>query len=228
MLAMTEDSSLTQRAYVQLRADLISCRIEPGARLNIARLQQALGLSQAAVREALSRLTSEGLATIERNSGFRAAPVALDGYRELATACVTIELPLLRSAIKNGDLAWEGDLLSCYHIASRVLDKVVKGELPLDDYATHREKFHEKLFSASDNQWLRWCWSLIYAQNVRYRQTFRQLAGFEQGLNVDYRHFVDVVIKRDADEAERIWLDHFEKVTQFIEQSLEPKPRQVA
>src|ERR1700749_639902 len=83
---MTPDESLTHRAYVELRADLISCRLEPASRLNISRLQKKLGVSQAAVREALSRLTSEGLAVIERHSGFRAAPVSVSGYPGLAQA----------------------------------------------------------------------------------------------------------------------------------------------
>src|SRR3546814_18543883 len=80
---MTEDASITHRADIEIRAALISCRLAPSSRLNIAQLQREIGVSQAAVREALSRLTAEGLATIERNSGFRAAPISVQGYREL-------------------------------------------------------------------------------------------------------------------------------------------------
>ena len=123
--ATPDDLSVTHRAYVQLRADLISCRLLPGVRLNIAQLQRSLGLSQAAVREALSRLTSENLVIIERHSGFRAAPISTDGYADLAEACLVIEIPCLRSSIANGDLKWEGTLLATYHIASRVLERVV-------------------------------------------------------------------------------------------------------
>src|SRR3546814_4678072 len=68
VLPMTEDSSITHRAYIEIRAALISCRLAPSSRLNIAQLQREIGVSQAAVREALSRLTAQGLATIERNS----------------------------------------------------------------------------------------------------------------------------------------------------------------
>ena len=42
-------------------------------------MQTGLALSQAAVREALSRLTAEGLVEIERHRGFRVAPVSADG-----------------------------------------------------------------------------------------------------------------------------------------------------
>src|SRR5271167_4133379 len=106
------DSSLTHRAYTCLRSDLISCRLPPGSRLNVARLQKNLGVSQAAVREALSRLTAEGLAIIERNAGFRAAPISRTGFRDLTAACANTEVPCLRSALEQGDLEWEGQLLA--------------------------------------------------------------------------------------------------------------------
>jgi GntR family transcriptional regulator, carbon starvation induced regulator len=218
---MQEDSSLTNRAYVEIRRALISCRLAPGTRLSIAQLQRDVGVSQAAVREALSRLTAEGLAVIERNSGFRAAPVSVEGYRELATAVITIEVPLLRSSIENGDYAWEGALLSAYHVASRVLSEVEDGA-GMEAYVANREEFHRRLFSCCDNQWLLWSWSLLYAQQLRYRHTFAELARFERGLHADYRSFLDVVIRRDVDQAERIWREYHEKVADFIESHMNP------
>ena len=217
---MIEDSSLTQRAYVELRAGLVSCRLQPGERLNISQLQRRLGVSQAAVREALSRLTSEGLVIIERHSGFRAAPIFAMGYRELADACLTIEIPCLRRAIANGDLAWEGALLSTYHIASRMPQQVVAGEVSLDAYVAHREEFHRILFSACGNQWLISSWSMLYTQQLRFRHTFAELAQFECGLDAEYRKFLDVVMHRDADKAVELWTKNHDKVTAFIESNL--------
>lgn len=219
---MSDDLSITQRAYAEIRAALVSCRLAPGSRLKIAQLQRDIGVSQAAVREALSRLTAEGLATIERNSGFRAAPIYAGGYRELADACIMIEVPLLRSSIANGDYKWEGALLSSYHIASRVLAEVGEDAISMDSYVEHREQFHRHLFSACDNQWLLWSWSLLYTQQLRYRHTFRELARFERGLHDDYRQFLDVVIERDVDRAVELWCENHEKVVRFIEANLHP------
>ena len=223
--ATGEDQSITHRAYVQIRAALLACRLKPGSRLKIAQLQRDLDISQAAAREALSRLAAEGLVTIERNSGFRAVPISADGYRELADACLTIELPLLRSSIARGDFAWEGALLSTYHIASRVLAQMGEDDISMDAYVRHREDFHLMLFSRCDNQWLLRAWSLLYAQQVRYRHTFRELARYERGLAADYRQFLDAVIERRADEAEALWRANHDKVVAFIESSLDhPAP----
>lgn len=220
---MPEDSSLTHKAYVEIRAALISCQFVPGARLSIAQLQRDIGASQAAVREALSRLTAEGLATIERNSGFRAAPIAADGYRELADAVVAIEVPLLRSSMARGDYAWEGALVSAYHIASRVLAGAGDG-IGLSDYVVNRQEFHRQLFSACDNQWLLWAWSLLYTQQLRFRHSFAELARFERGLHEDYRTFLEVVIDRDVEQAVALWEANHAKVVAFIEAHLRQSP----
>ncbi|NJO35124.1 MAG: GntR family transcriptional regulator [Rhodospirillales bacterium] len=215
-----EHQSITNRAYVEIRSALISCRLKPGSRLKVVQLQRDLDVSQAAVREGLSRLAAEGLVTMERNSGFRAAPVSAEGYRELADACLTIELPLLCSSIKNSDFEWEGAMLSAYHVASRVLAHVNDDASSMDAYVRHREEFHRTLFSKCDNQWLLWSWSLLYTQQLRYRHTFRQLAEYERGLHEDYRQFLDAVIEHDVKTAVALWCENHEKVAQFIESTV--------
>ena len=67
-------ASLTQRAYDQLREALLDCRFEPGEPLRIGELCKRLDASQGAVREALSRLTSEGLVEARPQRGFRVTP----------------------------------------------------------------------------------------------------------------------------------------------------------
>ena len=164
---MKEDDSQTHRAYMEIRAALISCRLAPGSRLNIVRLQREIGASQAAVREALSRLTAEGFVVIERNSGFRAAPISMDGYRELADAVLALEEILLRA------------------------------------------------------------WSQLYAQQLRYRQVFADLARFERGLHADYRDYLEAVIDRDVERALRLWRANHDKIVKFIEGQLAVAPASV-
>ncbi len=95
------DVSLSEQAYVTLRRELISCRLKPGSRTNISSLRNRFSLSQAAVREALSRLNGEGLVMTERNRGFVVAPVSLGGYRHLVEATLVVELPCIRASIEN-------------------------------------------------------------------------------------------------------------------------------
>jgi DNA-binding GntR family transcriptional regulator len=65
-----KSTSLTMQAYNQIRGDILACRLPPGRKLNISEICARLGVSLGAVREALSRLTSEGLVEAEPNKVF--------------------------------------------------------------------------------------------------------------------------------------------------------------
>jgi DNA-binding GntR family transcriptional regulator len=214
---MIDDSSITQKAYLQLKSDLVACRLTPGKRINISQIQRETAFSQAAVREALSRLASEGLVDIERNAGFKASPISRTGFRELSEASMTIEIPCLRIAIENGDLEWEGKLVATYHMSSKMLTEVVSGREELDKYTAHREAFYDALLAPCDNKWLLKSWKTLYIQQMRYRHTFRKLAEYESSLTDYYKNFIDAILERDVERAVTLCLDKYEKVIAFVE-----------
>lgn len=69
--------SVVELAYARIRAMLVDGEIVPGARLGQVELAEQLGISRTPVREALRRLTGEGLAEFVPNRGFRAASPSL-------------------------------------------------------------------------------------------------------------------------------------------------------
>src|ERR1041385_4027740 len=111
-IAREASVNLTQRAYEDLRADILSCRIPPGAKLKIQDLCTQFSVSLGAIREALSRLTSEGLVTAEPQRGFRAAPISAEDLQDLTRTRIQIETLCIRRAIEVGDVAWESQLVA--------------------------------------------------------------------------------------------------------------------
>lgn len=226
-----EDSSITGRAYRTIRDRIIRCELVPGSRLNITWLQAQFSLSQAAVREALSRLTAEGLVEIERNRGFRVAPVSIGGFRELARACIAVEVQCLASAIQNGDLEWELRVVSAYHRSFRTLEQVIAGHKDVDAFSTERMAFYEIMLEPCDNKWLLWAWRLLYAQFIRYRHVYRSLAKFESEMNAKHQEGLDVILRRDAALATTSALQNCELMIDFIERemaagNIAPQPEQ--
>jgi len=217
---MTDNTSVTDRAYRILKADLISCRLRPGERLTISQLQNDHALSQAAVREALSRLTAEGLVEIERNRGFRAAPVSASGFRDLTEACLTVEIPCLRSSIQHGDTEWELNLVATYHRALHTLELVAAGKEDVEAYARMRLAFYEALLGACANPWLIWSWRLLYAQNMRYRHLYMPLAHYELELNPEHESIMQAVLARDSERAVALSISNYEKISSFIEKQI--------
>jgi DNA-binding GntR family transcriptional regulator len=70
--------SVVDRAYERIRALILDGEVLPGARLGQVELAEQLGISRTPVREALGRLTGEGLVEFLPNRGFRAAGLVID------------------------------------------------------------------------------------------------------------------------------------------------------
>lgn len=66
---MTDDLSQSAQAYRQLEEAIVTLKLKPGEALTEAALAQRLGLGRTPIREALQRLSLEGLLTIRPRLG---------------------------------------------------------------------------------------------------------------------------------------------------------------
>lgn len=78
----TTKMSKADMAYAWIRQHIISGELNPGDRLTLPTIAEALEISVVPVREAVRRLEAEGLATFERNIGARVARIDEKSYRD--------------------------------------------------------------------------------------------------------------------------------------------------
>src|SRR5271167_684333 len=109
-IPMKSMRSITEQVYVSLRSDLIACRIKPGSKLRTIELRKRFGHSLSAVREALSRLSADGLAVADPQRGFTAAPISAADLTALAEAHMGIEALCIQRALAVGGPAWQESL----------------------------------------------------------------------------------------------------------------------
>jgi DNA-binding GntR family transcriptional regulator len=81
----------TANAYRVIKRRLITLDIPAGALVTEAQLARDLQLSKTPVRDALTRLQSEGLVEVVGRHGYRAAPVTLKGTRDLMALRTLLE-----------------------------------------------------------------------------------------------------------------------------------------
>jgi len=209
--------SMTQAAYERLRADLLACRILPGERLITRDLCERFSVSLGAVREALARLTSEGLVTAEPQRGFRAVPISPADLSDLTLARVELETLCLRRAITHGDVAWETRLVAAAHHLSRTPPLAPDGPPRSNEAWTEAHAaFHAALVAGCGSYWLQHLQSLLYAQSERYR---RLSVPFERGArNVQQEHqaILEATLARDVDTAVQLLAEHLEKTTRIL------------
>ncbi|MBR0668382.1 FCD domain-containing protein [Roseomonas hellenica] len=210
-------ASLTQTAYERLRADLLACRLRPGERLRIADLCAALGVSLSAVREALSRLTAEGLVVAEPQRGFRAAPISVADLRDLTAARIEIETLCLRRAIASGDVGWEERLVAAHHRLSRTSARdPADPDRVAEPWAEAHGAYHEALVAGCGSPWLLRLRAILYAQSERYRRLSLPLARTERDLAREHREIMDATLARDADRAAALLTAHLQLTSAIL------------
>lgn len=203
-MARTENvnQSLTEAAYEALRSDILACRVPPGAKLNINEICDALSVSLSAVREALSRLTAEGLVVAEAHRGFRAAPVSAEDLRDLTSTRIEIEASCLRRAIELGDMDWEIGIVAAYHRLSRTPERVAGDEVRIpEEWAKAHKEFHAALVQACDSYWRLRLRNFLYDQTERYRHLSVPARREERNLADEHKAIMEATIARDGDRA---------------------------
>lgn len=78
-----DQTTATGRAYVRLKADVLTCRFAPGSMLYEGDLAEELGVSKTPVREALGMLVHEGLVQVRPRRGYVVTPVTLADVKEI-------------------------------------------------------------------------------------------------------------------------------------------------
>jgi GntR family carbon starvation induced transcriptional regulator len=210
--------SAISRVVSQLREDLISVVIEPGAKLRIASLAQKYEANPGAVREALSRLVSEGLVVAEDQKGFRASPVSATFLTDIMSTRVFVEVEALRRSIAFGDTDWEANVLAATHRLSKVqqLDPET-GAITAKWRNLHR-LYHHALIADCGSPTLLQLQSQLFSQTERYRclqGSLSQNGKIRDGDN-EHHQIAELVVARDFESASKALERHYNKTVQLL------------
>lgn len=211
----------SHRAYTQIRADILTCRLMPGTKLNIAALAGELDVSLGAVREALSMLQSEALVVSEPQRGYTVSPVSPKELADITEARIAIETLCLRTSIERGDLAWESRLVAAWHRLSRLSQSEVGREQHLSDvWSKAHADFHAELVGACGNDWLLRMRAMLYEQSERYRRMSVPLQTEKRDVPAEHKAIFDAVMERDIPRAVAALENHLRKTATIVRTSV--------
>ena len=91
----------TSTLYDRLREDLLSGRLKPGRKLQMRFLMDTYQAGQTPLREALNRLTTEGLVEPKEQRGFYVTPISRSELEELTKTRCWVEGLALRQAMSG-------------------------------------------------------------------------------------------------------------------------------
>jgi DNA-binding GntR family transcriptional regulator len=212
--AFTDGRNLSERAYDLIRRDVLNGVLIPGEKLQIEAVSDRYGIGVAPVREALNRLSSEGLVERKSQRGFFVAEISMAALEELVKTRIWLETLALRESIVHWNEEWEEKLVLCYHRLARTHRRLPAGagrELSEEWEARHKE-FHLLLLERCGSQWLIDFCSTMMDQAVRYRSLSMNVHPSllrREGAAAEHEALMQAVIERDADRACTLLADHY-------------------
>ena len=189
--------TLTDSVYTQIRTDIVDGTLEPDSKLRIEHLKKTYGVGATPIREALSRLSSDGFVHNEGQRGFRVSPISVADLEEITGLRILLELRALRESITNGDDDWEARLVTAFF-------RLTKAETNKDEdpavWEQRNSEFHEALLSACRSHWLLRFYRIIYDQHKRYRAISLEAVNLaRRNPHEEHQRIYDAALARDAD-----------------------------
>lgn len=167
------NGTLTEQVLVRLHEDIVNGHLPASKKLRVQDLSRRYGVGASPLREALSRLTSDGLVVAESNRGFRVAPLSLADFEDIVDNRRRVETLALTRSIRSGDDAWEGNLIAAFH-QLRKLEATYRPNAklvdPTRDWEKRHRAFHQALIAACPSPWLLHFDRLLVSQFDRYRR----------------------------------------------------------
>jgi DNA-binding GntR family transcriptional regulator len=181
----------------------------PDRKLKIEELQQLYGFSSSPLREALNRLSQEGLVSADTRRGFRVAPISYDDFADITHMRLLLDVDALRSAIAHGDVAWETNILSAFHRLERWEASLDEGPVVLNDAwsALHRD-FHLSLLSGCPSPRQFAASASLFDQSERYRRFSAQYRTVPRSKKREHNKLMEATLARDAEAACGLLTDH--------------------
>jgi DNA-binding GntR family transcriptional regulator len=200
-------TSIADRAYDRIRADIVFGRLKPGVRLRLDRLAAEYGASVSTLREILSRLSSEGLVVAEGQRGFRAAPVSPAGFEDVAAMRLLLETYALPLSFAAGDLEWESRVVAAHHKLAFMERRMIAGGQEGTELWKHYDReFHQSLIEACGSQTLLDLYGGVFDQYLRYQMVAVVFRG--EIAAEEHRILLDCALTRDAGKACEVLARH--------------------
>ncbi|MCB1389389.1 MAG: FCD domain-containing protein [Rhodobacteraceae bacterium] len=217
---MTNDlKTLSGRAYSLLRRDIIDGSFAPAQPLRLAQLQARYDIGFSPLREALTRLSAEGLVIAESMRGFRVAPLSLDDLRDTMETRIFVETQALRRSIERGGDDWESRIVSTLHALGRQLARSDANDPDsLQALEARHRDFHFALISASGSRRLEQIVENLYLGSERYRtlQPGARAALPKRDLAAEHGAIADAAVARDVEEATRLLSAHYSLTADYL------------
>ena len=210
-------ATLATGLYDQLRRDLLGGTLAPGSRLAIEALCERYATSQTPLREALNRLTADGLVQRREQRGFAVAAISAQDLAEITQARCWLEAIALRESMAAHSIAWEEALVLAHHRLARAPRSLSAEHFDDNpDWEPLHRAFHRALISGCGSRWLLGFCEQLADQHHRYRRLSAPRSFTTRGVTDEHQALLSAALSGNADQAVALLAAHFERTAQVI------------
>ena len=214
--------TLASSVYDMMRQDILKGDLPPGEKLRVEYLRDRYGVGASPIREALNRLSVDGVVMRVDQKGFRVATVSVAELDELIKTRCWLEETAIRESIAAGDVAWEERLVLAFHRLSkapRSAEQITYAINP--DWEVLHRAFHLALIGACGSRWL-----ISYCEQLndladRYRQLAVRVTYPRRNELDEHKAIMDAAVNRDPDRAVEVLMDHYRRTAEIIRDSVD-------
>ena len=204
----------SESVYKALRHEILTMERAPGSPLDETRLSEHFGMSRTPIREALLRLTSEGLVTSLPN---RNTIVAVIDFSSLPTyfeaLCLMYRVTTRGAAKRSGD-AWMAEIIRQQQAFSRA----VEAQDAFAMIEANRE-FHVAIAERAGNPYYTTFFARLLDEGRRilrlYYQTFDDR--LPRRYVEEHEKIIEAIRSGDVEEADRLSVAHADQIVRQIQ-----------
>jgi DNA-binding GntR family transcriptional regulator len=178
------------KCLAEMRAMVLSGELLPGQKVQQGALAETLGVSRIPVREALSRLHSEGVLDYKTNTGYTVARFNSEDLAEIYLMRRLLETELVKSV----DLA-DVDVATMQRLHTEMV-AAARAEMP-EEFQRLNLQFHFAIFEASPLQLVLQELRRLWYMSEFYRSMYLHEPEITQRLVAEHKAILDVVKAQD-------------------------------
>lgn len=199
--------SMPNRAYNEIKRRILDNEIPSNSILLEQELAELLKMSRTPVREALIRLSNEGMVEVRPRHGMRVLPLSAEDMSEIYDILTALEAKAAEIVATNG---LDKEQLQELHHAVDSMDLALKDD-DLAAWGNADEQFHRLLVEYSNNQRLINIVNTFWDQSHRARMLTLHLRPKPTKSNEDHRAVLNAIENRDHEIARNKHREHRRK-----------------
>ena len=204
--------TLAGQIEAQLRHDILHGTLAPGAKLNLDRLRIAMDVGLSPLREAVTRLVTEGLIEAEAQRGYTVTPISVSNLNEVCALRLELEPYALRKSIENGGIEWEAAVMGALHRLNRT-ERIPGDPTSLANWEAANNAFHLTLIERCDMPLLIKMYKSLVSMNDRYRHIYLRTVAVQRDVIDEHTAIAHAAVERKPGDATTLLSRHIERST---------------